>query len=408
MADEQQTHHTPHHPPQPQRIRQADLTVGQPVPYSIYDTYDRLLIRRGRVLRNESQRQLLLEVGRTDPKEARSDEVGAPGDPARPASRPEAPGGEPEPPNPFDVYSHCARALGQTFRKLNRDPDEFRARLERLMARLGNIIDHDADASLGAAHLGGEFPAHIAQPIQTAILCDLVARRQGLPGPRRRELVGAALTANIGMLDIQPELVQQSAPLTPEQRAQVRGHPEVSARTLVALGIEEGIWLQAVRQHHERVDGSGYPEGLTGDAICDEAGILMVADSYLAMVGPRAHREARDQRSALLELFQTGGQLYPTQHAAALIKEMGVFPPGTPVTLSNGEVGVVTHRTDATTQPLVCVYAMRSGRRLPRPERRDLQEAELEIVAVHTVAEAAPPFSPEIAWGYGKDAKLFM
>ena len=385
-------------------IRKGDLVVGRPVPYSIYDTYDRLLIRRGYVLRSESQRQLLLEVGRTDPKET-------PAEPTSPPAQEERhrPGGRSEsrfvePPNPFDVYRHCAQALRQAFRQIDHDPAGFRSRLERLIARLGNLIDHDADATLGAAHLEAELSTPITHPIRTAIVCDVAARRIGLSGPRRRGLVGAALTANVGMLELQAALDQQAEPLTAEQRAQVERHPADSGTILERNGITDESWLQAVYQHHERVDGSGYPHGLTGEQICDEAAVLMIADSYLAMVGVRAHREARDLRSALSELFQSEGRLYPAEHANALIKEMGVFPPGTPVTLSNGEHAVVTRRGPTTTQPQVCVYATAPGRHRSRPRHRDLSEEAVQITSVHAITEARLPFSAEIVWGYGQDS----
>ncbi len=382
------------------RVRKSDLIVGRPVPYSIYDTYDRLLLRRGYVLRNESQRQLLLEVGQT---------------PERPPEPPETEPREPtqlhaftaerdtRPPNPFEVYRHCARALGQAFRQIGRSSAELQARLERMIARLGNIIDHDADASLAAAHFDTDLEPHVAHPIRTAILCDVVARRMELPGLRRRGLVGAALTANIGMRELQAELDQQTQPLTARQREQIRHHPQVSGELLEEHGITDPSWLSAVYQHHERVDGSGYPRGLEGDAICDEAAILMLADSYLAMVGQRAYREARDLRSALSELFQSGGALYPVAHAQALIKEVGIFPPGTPVTLDNHEQAIVIRRGPSTTQPRVCVYTTPGGRRLVRPRYRELSEDAAEITSVQTINAVRLPFSAEAIWGYSAD-----
>ena len=85
----------------------------------------------------------------------------------------------------------------------------------------------------------------------------------------RATLVAAALTSDIGMREIQQALFEQTAPLSSEQKAIVSAHPNRSCELLQAAGVEDKRWLQAIEQHHERVDGTGYPKGLAGDAICD-------------------------------------------------------------------------------------------------------------------------------------------
>ncbi len=379
------------------RVRGSDLAVGKPAPYSIFDTYDRLMLRSGSIVKSDQQRKTLIQTGRVRP-ESTGEAVPVPT--AAPSGRFGAGDDDAGDFDPFQEFHRCATLLKQAFTHLTKGPDGLDKRMDVIIARLGNLIDTDPDAALGAAHIDRDFPSRIVHPIRQAILCDVVARAASLSPTSRCGLVGAALTANIGMLDLQAVLDHQAGPLSEDQREGIREHPERSADLLLRGGISDELWLRAVRQHHERFDGSGYPAGLEGDAIGDEAAILMLADTYMAMVTPRAHKEARAIRDALRELLANAGRKYHEQLTGRFIKEIGVFPPGTYVGLSNKEVGVVVQRGSDGTKPLVYIFIGPDG--LPRKGagHLNLSEGDVEIARVFRKEEIAIPFKPAPAWGY--------
>ncbi|HZD68287.1 MAG TPA: HD domain-containing phosphohydrolase [Actinomycetes bacterium] len=123
----------------------------------------------------------------------------------------------------------------------------------------------------------------------------------GWPPARVRGMEMAAMFADIGLLAIPGAMLAVDGPLTEETLELVRGHPETSAEILEPLS-RVGVPVTAVRSHHERLDGSGYPRGLRGRQIPFGAQVLAVIDSYAAMVQPRPHRRALEPEAALAVL----------------------------------------------------------------------------------------------------------
>jgi HD-GYP domain-containing protein (c-di-GMP phosphodiesterase class II) len=387
-------------------IRSSDLVVGRPVPYSIYDPYDRLLLRRGKVLKSEQQRKLLRDVGRIrsvspaeqaassrHPLDTISTETLAPYEHF----------------DPFEQFFYCASHLQRAITEIwLGKKGEFRERLSRMISRLGNLIDRDADAALGAAQLNQDFPNRVLHPLRKAIICDLLARAADMEGQQRCSVVGAALTANLGMLELQDVLDNQFSRLSEEQQKQIHSHPLLSTNMLRKAGVEDGRWLRAVLEHHERLDGSGYPRGISGQSICDEASLIMLADSFMAMVTPRSYREAFTVRGALRELLGGSTAIYHSAYAKLLVKEIGFYPPGTYLRLSNGEICVVARRgVDPLSMPLVYSFAQSGDdkinlptKRLERPKHRNLAAEQLEIRGIYRREEVRIPITMNEVWRY--------
>jgi len=123
----------------------------------------------------------------------------------------------------------------------------------------------------------------------------------GWPPARVRGMEMAAMFADIGLLAIPGTVLAVDGPLTEQTRELVRGHPETSAEILEPLS-RVGVPVAAVRSHHERLDGSGYPRGLRGRQVPFGAQVLAVIDSYAAMVQPRPHRPPLTPEAALAVL----------------------------------------------------------------------------------------------------------
>lgn len=127
----------------------------------------------------------------------------------------------------------------------------------------------------------------------------------------------AALLHDVGKSEVPTEILDKPGPLSGEEFATVRGHPEIGARMVEALG--DTTVTAIVRHHHERFDGTGYPVGLRDYEIPLGARIVAVADTYDALISQRPYRPPMSERRALGLLEEAaGGQLDPTVVAVAL------------------------------------------------------------------------------------------
>ncbi len=139
-----------------------------------------------------------------------------------------------------------------------------------------------------------------------------LAKALGLDLRQRRALSLAAHLHDIGKLAVPKDLLQKPASLTPAEYGQLQEHPAKGERLLTRL-ISNPAILAAIRGHHERFDGSGYPDSLRGERIPLLARILAIADSFDAMTRTRTYRAALPGISALAILHLGAGTQFDPQ-----------------------------------------------------------------------------------------------
>ncbi|HEY8581391.1 MAG TPA: HD-GYP domain-containing protein [Capillimicrobium sp.] len=152
---------------------------------------------------------------------------------------------------------------------------------------------------------------------RVAELAVAIGEELGLAPGRLRELAIAGLLHDMGKLAVPDEILGKPGALTDEEFAVIERHPVWGDELLAELGLPERT-RRPVRGHHERLDGSGYPDGLAGGDIDLETRILAVADVYDALVSPRVYRAAWDRDRALGLLRDGAGEAFDTACVAAL------------------------------------------------------------------------------------------
>jgi putative nucleotidyltransferase with HDIG domain len=143
-----------------------------------------------------------------------------------------------------------------------------------------------------------------------------IAERMGLPVSDQQKAHVAGLVHDIGKIGLPPGLLEKEGPLTLEERRVMQSHSEIGERILANLETYREI-AEIVRHHHERVDGNGYPDGLTESETPLIARIIAVADAYNAMTSDRPYREAMPSRVARMRLAQAVGTQFDTSVVAA-------------------------------------------------------------------------------------------
>ncbi|MFF8915259.1 HD-GYP domain-containing protein [Streptomyces sp. NPDC015032] len=151
--------------------------------------------------------------------------------------------------------------------------------------------------------------------------CVLMARELGMDRGRLEVLRFAGILHDVGKLGVPTRVLRKDGPLTPEERRVIELHPEYGHEIVRGIGFL-GEARAAILHHHERLDGSGYPYGLSGRAIPEFARIVAVADAFDAMTSTRSYRRGRPVPAALEELKRCAGTQFDPRMVWALVRAL--------------------------------------------------------------------------------------
>ena len=200
------------------------------------------------------------------------------------------------------------------------------------------------------------------------------ARVLGWPDAEVQAIALAALTMNVSMRRLQDQLAAQDMPLSDAVRAQIREHPQRSVDMLQAAGVHDTGWLETVRRHHDDDCGASAAAGAAhGDEPCRAAQLLRRVDIFAAKLSRRVTRVPMSPVQAAREAC-LGRDGKPDALGAALLKTVGLYPPGSFVELASGEQAIVVSRGSQTNQPLVAALVGASGAPLGEPTLRHTAE----------------------------------
>jgi HAMP domain-containing protein len=209
------------------------------------------------------------------------------------ASRPEAHSSE----NTFSPVRQIADHLAVAWSNLKMIQDLRQLTLGSMQA-LARAVDAKSPWTAG----------HSARVMRVALS---IGRHMALPPASMDRLEQAALLHDIGKIGISSKILDKPGQLTAEEFDTIKSHPVIGDRILAPIPVFKKI-IPLVRQHHERWDGKGYPDGLSGEAITLEARILAVSDVYDAMTSDRPYREGMDPERAIAIIgSEAGSQLDP-------------------------------------------------------------------------------------------------
>lgn len=261
--------------------------------------------------------------------------------------------------------------------------------ISRLARGLCQLVHAQPDLCLGMAPRLPLASGAMRHSLHVGIVAILLTRALELNETVEDTVARAALTMNLASHELQDTLTGGMRP-DPEQERQLHDHPAASAQRLLDAGVDDPVWLGAVRAHHENMDGSGYPLGLPGPEIPTEARILRAADVWCALLAHRHNRVCRYPGHALRLLFQREHSRLDPAIMLALRHLMGRYPPGTLVRLANRETALVTRWFHHHAQPIYVVSLLRpSGEALRWPERRRTDRV-LHAIRDYTYLPAQP------------------
>ena len=201
-------------------------------------------------------------------------------------------------------------SFGLTALRDRRERDVARKHLQRTMEDMIEALATTVEA---------RDPYTAGHQRRVAKLAAAIAREMHLPEQQVHGIYLAGLVHDVGKIHFPAEILMKPGPLSALERAMIETHAQLGYDILKNIDFPWPI-AQAVLQHHERIDGSGYPNRLQGDAICLEARIIAVADHVEAMTSERAHRKPFARQAAMDEIEKGKGKLYDVGAADACLE----------------------------------------------------------------------------------------
>lgn len=383
----------------PERVPLNDvrdlIALGQPLPFRVLDAQARLLLGKGQPVVSENQLAMLLERGAWVEREQvvavrrLREAAGASIAGKVPSARKLT---------LFDRWEKQVWEFDALQRRIGKFHD-LRVELEAEADEVVALVDRDPDVALFNAVRRDDrrFALYaLTHSLHVAALCILTGRMLGWDAARVQTVTRAALTMNVSTIELQATLAEQDTPPSTRQRELIRSHPQRSAQMLRDSGIVDAEWLATVEDHHEQSDGGGYPRGVKEAS--DLARVLRAADIYMANISPRAQRPALAPQVAVRQLFQ---QEQGSPIATAMLRAIGIFPPGDVVQLRSGEIAVVTRRAAKGPAPLAASVSNARGMPVLETLKRNTAEPEYAIVGPATPSQqmALPRLLPERFYG---------
>ncbi len=190
--------------------------------------------------------------------------------------------------------------------------------------------------------------------VNVCILSIVVGRHLGFPIKELEDLGLCGLLHDIGKIKIPLEILNKEGNLSSEEFEVMKQHSAFGRDILMSARGAPSCTVDVAHSHHEKLDGTGYPRGIKSEGISQYTRIVAIADTYDAITSDRVYQEARSHLQALNVLTKSRGSQFDTHLVISFIACIGVYPPGSIVEFTNGEVGIVFEVTPQTkTKPKV-------------------------------------------------------
>jgi HD-GYP domain-containing protein (c-di-GMP phosphodiesterase class II) len=256
------------------------------------------------------------------------------------------------------------------------DPDLLRG----MVGDLDNQLELNSNVLLNLSHLKSYDNYVYLHSVNVCVLTLIIGKKLKLSVNELHDLGLAAVLHDYGMIRLDSAIFNHERRLTDAEWLKIKGHPYDGYEMLKKSGAFNEAILAGILDHHERLDGSGYPNSKNGDRIHLFGKIIAVADVYDACISPRKHRPRLTPNEALKNLLGQA-HLFDINILKAFVAAMAVYPIGCFVRLNTGEIGKVIGINDSSPfRPEIRIVLDRQRQKLEPPIRINLLDEEY----VHT------------------------
>jgi putative nucleotidyltransferase with HDIG domain len=257
---------------------------------------------------------------------------------------------------------------------------------------VNELIDHiltEGDIAIHALNGNRSSDAHYQHPLNVTILALMVAKTIEISKEDARILGLGSLFHDIGKSEISYKILLKKEPLTKFEQANFEQHSITGARIANEMGLPVAV-SNIILHHHEHDDGTGYPNQIKANQTDMLAKIVALVNTYDSLCNPTNIAYAKTPYEALAHMYATMRNKHDESLLKRLIKSLGIYPPGSIVTLSNGGCGIIiSSNPHKPLRPYVLLYDPTVSR--DSPNILDLRQTpEINITKCLTASQLAP------------------
>jgi putative nucleotidyltransferase with HDIG domain len=256
---------------------------------------------------------------------------------------------------------------------------------EAFTKNLVSSIDRNPNALMCMTKIREKDTYLLEHSLNVAILLANFGTYIDLDEQQIQELALSGFLHDIGKIKIPDEILHKPGFLNDQEMTIMKDHVYYGTKVLIEMGIPDSI-VKTIGQHHERLDGYGYPEGLRGDEITHFGRMIAIVDTYDAITADRCYKVGMTSRKALQILLQDAPEKYDQVLVTQFVQCIGIFPAGSLVKLNNQKIAMVLKQNPVhATKPVVKVFYSVRGSHYLEPKELDLAAASNGVKIVDAV-----------------------